>query len=147
MNEIVNKVLLSGDKFIPENHLRQQEFTHSACVPFMKNKERTQKFKETGDSRYISQKELALKNSLLSKILLEEQLLIKYFMIKHLILLKIQNMRDIKEVLLQWSLSFLIKKLLVVVLKMKIFLIMNYQKNYINQFLENLRKEHYNQLF
>ena len=61
MNEIVNKVLLSGYKSIPENHLRQPGFTHSACVPFTKNKERIQKFKEVGDSRYISQKELALK--------------------------------------------------------------------------------------
>ena len=68
MNEIVNNVLLSGDKFIPENHLRQPGFTHSDSVPITKNKERIQKFKETGDSRYISQKELALKNSLLSKI-------------------------------------------------------------------------------
>ena len=34
------------------------------------------------------------------KIYLEEQLLIKYYVIKHLILLKIQNMVDIKLVLL-----------------------------------------------
>ena len=59
------------------------------------------------------------------KIYLEEQLLIKYCMIKHLILLKIQNMMDIKEVFLQSSTNFLIKKLLAAVLKMKIFLIMN----------------------
>ena len=59
------------------------------------------------------------------KIYLEEQLLIKYCMIKHLILLKIQNMMDIKEVFLQSSTNFLIKKLLEAVLKMKIFLIMN----------------------
>ena len=31
-------------------------------------------------------------------------------MIKHLILLKIQNMIDIKKVFLQWSINFLIKK-------------------------------------
>ena len=58
MNEIVNKFLLAGDKFMPEMHLRQQGFTYSACGPFSKNKERIQKFKETGDSRYIYQKEL-----------------------------------------------------------------------------------------
>ena len=34
-------------------HLRQPGFTYSACGSFTKNKERTQKFKETGDSRYI----------------------------------------------------------------------------------------------
>ena len=43
-------------------------------------------------------------------IQLEEQLLIKYCVIKHLILLKIQNEMDIKEVLLQWLINFLIKK-------------------------------------
>ena len=32
--------------------------TYSACGQFAKNKERIQKFKETGDSRYIYQKEL-----------------------------------------------------------------------------------------
>ena len=30
-------------------HLRQPEFTYSACGPFNKSKERIQKFKETGD--------------------------------------------------------------------------------------------------
>ena len=54
MNEIVNKFLSSGYKFIPEMQLRQSEFTYSASRPFKKNKknkERIQKFKETGDSR------------------------------------------------------------------------------------------------
>ena len=32
--------------------LRQPRFTYSACGPFTKNKERIQKFKQTGDSRY-----------------------------------------------------------------------------------------------
>ena len=58
MNNIVNKFLLAGDKFILEMHLRQPQFTCSACEPFTKNKERIQKFKETGDSRYISRNEL-----------------------------------------------------------------------------------------
>ena len=58
MNEIVNKFLLAGDKFEPEMHLKQLGFTCSACGPFTKNKERIQKFKETGDSRYIYQNEL-----------------------------------------------------------------------------------------
>ena len=39
-------------------HLRQPQFTYRACEPFTKNKERIQKFKETGDSRYIYRKEL-----------------------------------------------------------------------------------------
>ena len=53
MNEIVNKFLLAGDKFVPEMHLKQPGFTYSACGPFTKNKERIQKFKETGDASYI----------------------------------------------------------------------------------------------
>ena len=58
MNEIVNKFLLAGDKFMPEMHLRQPGFTYSACGPFTKNKDRIQKFKETGDTSYIYKNEL-----------------------------------------------------------------------------------------
>ena len=42
---------------MPEMHLREFGFTYSACGPFTKNKERIQKLKETGDSRYIYQNE------------------------------------------------------------------------------------------
>ena len=59
MNEAVNKFLLAGDTFMSEMHLRQPGLTYSACGRFTKNKERIQKFKETGDSRYICQKELS----------------------------------------------------------------------------------------
>ena len=58
MNEIVNKFLLAGDKFMPEMHLRQRGFVYSACGPFTKNKERIQKFKETGDTSYIYKNQL-----------------------------------------------------------------------------------------
>ena len=58
MNEIVSKVLLAGDKFMPEMHLKQRGFTYSACGTFTKNKERTQKFKETGDASDIYKNEL-----------------------------------------------------------------------------------------
>ena len=50
MNKIVNTFLLTGDKFMPDMHLKQPGFTYSACGPFTKNKERIQKFKETGDT-------------------------------------------------------------------------------------------------
>ena len=39
MNEIVNRFLLAGDKFMPEMHLRQPGYTYNACEPFPKNKE------------------------------------------------------------------------------------------------------------
>ena len=58
MNKIINKFLLAGDKFMSEMHLTKQEFTYIACGPFTKNKERIQRFKGTGDSRYIYQNEL-----------------------------------------------------------------------------------------
>ena len=58
MNEIVNKFLLASDKFMPEMHLRQPQFVHSVCGPFTKNKERIQKFKETGGTSYIYKNEL-----------------------------------------------------------------------------------------
>ena len=58
MNEIVNKFLLAGDKFIPEMDSRQLQFVYSACGLFTKNKERIQKFKETGDTSYIYKNEL-----------------------------------------------------------------------------------------
>ena len=58
MNEIVNKFLLAGDKFMPEMHFKQPGFTYSVCGPFTKNKERIQKFKETRDTSYIYKKEL-----------------------------------------------------------------------------------------
>ena len=37
MNEIVNKLLLAGDKFMLEMHLRQPGVTYSAWGPFKKN--------------------------------------------------------------------------------------------------------------
>ena len=48
MNEIV-KFLLTRDKYISKLHLRQQEFTYSACRPFTNHCERIKIFKETGD--------------------------------------------------------------------------------------------------
>ena len=58
MNNIINKFLLTGDKFMPEMHLRQPRFTYSACAPFTKHKQKIQKFKETGDTNYIYKNEL-----------------------------------------------------------------------------------------
>ena len=47
MNEIVNKFLLTSDRFMPEMHLKQPGFTYSACGLFTKTRERIQKIKET----------------------------------------------------------------------------------------------------
>ena len=58
MNEIINKFLLAGDKFMPEMHLRQPGFTYSPCGPFTKNKERIKKnWRNRRLKRYIYQNE------------------------------------------------------------------------------------------
>ena len=59
MNEIVNKFLLAGDKFMPEMHLKQPAFTYSSCGgPFTKNKERIETFMKTGNTNFIYRNEL-----------------------------------------------------------------------------------------
>ena len=58
MNEIANNFLLVGDKFVPEIHLRQLGFTYSAFCLFTKNKEKIQKFEETGNTDFIYKNEL-----------------------------------------------------------------------------------------
>ena len=135
MNEIVNKFLFAGDKCMSKMHLRQPGFTYSACGPFIENEERIQQFKETGDSWYLHQNELdkdLTKRTTSDKILRD-----KAFKIA-----KIQNMMDIKGVSLQKKI-FLIKGLLVLVLKMRICQTKNYKK----QLLENfLKKEKYTHL-
>ena len=102
-SNVINKFLLLGDKFMPEIHLRQPQVTYSACGPFTRHEERTQKFKETGDTNYIYMNELdkacfthdaAYSDS---KDLTKRTIADKILKIEHLILLKIRNMMGIKE--------------------------------------------------
>ena len=89
-------------------HLRQPGFIYSACGKNAKKEQYKNSTKqETLDilirTNYIK---LALsmkwlKSCRILKIYLKEDLLIKYCVIKHLILPKIQNMMDIKSVLLK----------------------------------------------
>ena len=58
MNEIVNKFLMVGNTFIPEMHLKQPGFNYSACGPFTRNKERIEKFMQTGNTDFIYRNEL-----------------------------------------------------------------------------------------
>ena len=58
MNDILNTFLLAGDKFIPEMHLKQPGFTYSACGPFTQNKEKIEKFMQTGNTDFIYKNEL-----------------------------------------------------------------------------------------
>ena len=54
----MNKFLLAGHKFIPEMHLKQPEFTYSACGPFTRNKERIEEFMKIGNADFICKNEL-----------------------------------------------------------------------------------------
>ena len=128
MNEIVNKFLLAGDKFMPEMHLKQPGFTYSACGPFTKNKEKIQRCKETGDRKYIYKNEL-------DKACFQHNMACGDFkdlargtdfdkVLRDLMLLKILSMTYIKECLPLWFTHFLIKspQLLVLIrLQMKQF--------------------------
>ena len=57
MNNVINKFLLAGDKFMTEMHLRQPQFVYNACGPFTRHKERIKEFKRTGDTCYIYRNE------------------------------------------------------------------------------------------
>ena len=58
MNETINKFLLVGDRFMPEMNLKKPGFIYSACGPFTKNKERIEKFMQTGNTDFIYKNEL-----------------------------------------------------------------------------------------
>ena len=58
MNNVINKFLLAGDKFMPEIHLIQPQFVYSTCGPFTRHKERIKELKSTDDSRYSYRNEL-----------------------------------------------------------------------------------------
>ena len=49
---------MTGDKFMPELHLKQPGFTYMACVSFTKHHERIQKFRETGNLKHLYRNEL-----------------------------------------------------------------------------------------
>ena len=103
MNNLINKFLSTGDKLMPEMHLRQPQFTYSTCGPFTKHKQRIQKFKETGDTNYIYKNELdkacfahdaAYSDS---KDLTKRTVADKIIKNRAFNMLKIQNMIGIKE--------------------------------------------------
>ena len=56
MNEIVNKLLLVGDKFMPG--MEKHSLTYSACCPFTKNKKRIEEFMQTENTEYIYKNDL-----------------------------------------------------------------------------------------
>ena len=116
MNEIVNRFLLPGDKFMPA-------FTYSACRPCTKNKQNkayTNLKKQEIHDIFIKTNwtKLAFSMTRLMEIFKTylKQPLVAYCIIKNLLLLKIQNMMNINIDLLQWFIHFLLKGLLMVLL-------------------------------
>ena len=53
MNKIINKFLMTRDKFMPELHLKQPGFTYGACGQFTKRRERIQNFRETVSLKHL----------------------------------------------------------------------------------------------
>ena len=53
MNKIINKFLLTEDKFVQELHLKQPGLTYSDCGPFTKHLERIKTFRETGNLKHL----------------------------------------------------------------------------------------------
>ena len=128
---------------MPEMHLRKPGFMYSAWGPFTKNKETIQKFKETGDSRYIYQNELEkscfkhdmacegfkdLARRTASDKILRDTAFNSAKNLKHN-----RYQRDLTSMVYK----FFDKKISGQTFKLKIFLI----KNYTNQVLEKSRKE------
>ena len=132
MNEIINKFLLAGDKCMPKMHLRQPGFTYSTCDPFTKNKEKIKKFKEIGHSRPIYLKEL-------DKACFEHDMTYGDFKDLYRRIAPDKVLRDKtfdkaknskydgyqRELASMVYINFLIKELVVVVFKIKKFLIKN----------------------
>ena len=54
----MNKFLLVDDKFMSEMHFKQPGFTYSVCGPFTKNKERIEKFMQTGNTNFFYKNQL-----------------------------------------------------------------------------------------
>ena len=58
MNKIINKLLSTRERFMPELHLKQPGFAYSACGRFTKNRERIQKCRQSGNLKHLYRNEL-----------------------------------------------------------------------------------------
>ena len=102
---------------MPGMHLIQPGGTYSACEPFTKNNEEIKKLKKQEiQNIFIKMIQIKLGFSMIwlmeiLKIEIEDHLLMKYYAIKLLVLLKVLNMMVIDIDLLQSSINFLIKNL------------------------------------
>ena len=133
---------MAVDKFI---NLKQHRFTYSGYVPFTKNKEKIEKFMQTGNTNlFIGMILIKLVFNIIwlianIKIWLIEHNQIRSWEINHLKLQVIQNIMDLKEDKLQWFTTVLLKSQKTVVLNL--CQINNLQTNFINKLSENFKKE------
>ena len=144
MNEVINKCLLVGDKFMSEMHLRQPGFTYSVCGLFTKNKERMEKFMQTGNTNFIYKNELdkaCFQHDMAygkSKDLVRRTQSDKVLRDKAFKIASNPRYDGYQRGLASRFINFLIKSLKEVVLLMN--QIINLQMNYINQLLKNFKK-------
>ena len=145
MNDIVNRFLLAGDKFMPEMHLKQPGFTYSACGLFIKNKERMQKFKQTGDKKYIYINELdkgCFQNDMAYgdfKYLARRTASDNALRDKAFNIAKHPKYDGYQKGPASMVCKFLIKRLQAAVLKIKLNKMNDWMKNYTSQLLKNLK--------
>ena len=146
MNEIINKFLLAGDKFMLEMHLKQRGFTYSACGPFTKNDERIEQFMKTGNTDFIYKNELdkaCIQHDMAygkSKDLVKRTQSDKVLRDKAFKIASDPKYDGYQRELASMVYKFLIKNLVEVVLMNQII---NYQMNFISLLLKNLKKEKY----
>ena len=150
MNEIINKFLLVGDKFMPEMHLKQPGFTYSVYGPFTKNKERIEKFMQTGNTNFIYRNELdkaCFQHDMAygkSKDLIKRIQSDKFLKDKAFNIASNPNYNGYQRALASMGYKFFDKKSAWLD-KSKVILLMNqiinWQMNFINQLLENSKKD------
>ena len=134
-------------------NLRQPGFAYKACEPFTKYKERFEKFKETGDSRHICQNKLGkacFENDMAYgdfKDLTRRTASDKILRDKAFHIAKYPKYDGYQHRLASTVYSFLIKRLQLKQLKIKLCLIKNLRKNYPKQLLESLKNKKYIHLF
>ena len=58
MYKIINKFLLTGNKFMPELYLKHLGFTYTTCAQFTKHCEGIQKLRETSNLKDLQRNEL-----------------------------------------------------------------------------------------
>ena len=145
MNKIVSKFLLVGDKFMPEMHLKQPGFTYSACGSFTKNKERIEEFMQTWNTDFIYKYELdkaCFQHNMAygkSKDLVQRSQSNKVLKDKAFKIANDPKYEGYQRGLASMIYKFLIKNLVEVVLLMN--QIISSQTSFINQLLENSKKE------